>query len=79
MKRNGKIFFLNADVSRLQVTESRPLSDTREKLERLYSERINIYKDTADVTVPDLATPQDEAEYIMTKREELYDCNIHTL
>lgn len=71
LKRNGKIFFLNADVSRLQVTESRPLSDTREKLERLYSERINIYKDTADVTVPDLATPQDEAEYIMKKREEL--------
>ena len=71
LKRNGKIFFLNADVSRLQVTESRPLSDTREKLERLYSERMNIYKETADVTVPDLATPQDEAEYIMTKREEL--------
>lgn len=71
LKRNGKVFFLNADVSRLQVTENRPLSDTREKLEKLYCERISIYKASADVTVPDLATPQDEAEYIITKREEL--------
>jgi len=70
-KRNGKVFFLNADISRLQATESRPLSDTREKLEKLYAERMRIYKETADVTVPDLAAPEDEAEYIMTKREEL--------
>ena len=71
LKRNGKIFFLNADASRLQATESRPLSDTREKLEKLYSERMSIYRETADVTVPDLAAPQDEAEYIIRKREEL--------
>ena len=71
LKRNGKVFFLDADLSRLQATESRPLSDTREKLKKLYDERINIYKDTAEVIVPDLATPEDEAEYIITKREEL--------
>jgi len=71
LKRNGKLFFLNADISRLQATDSRPLSNTREKLERLYSERMSIYKSTADVTVPDMAAPKDEAEYITAKREEL--------
>lgn len=71
LKRNGKLYFLNADLSRLQATDSRPLSDTQEKLARLYTERMSIYTGTADVVVPDLRTPQDEADYITTKREEL--------
>ncbi len=71
LRRNGKIFFLNADVSRLKATEERPLSDTADKLAKLYAERSTIYKETADVTVPDLAAPQDEADYITRKREEL--------
>ena len=70
LKRNGKLFFLNADLSRLQATDRRPLSDTPEKLARLYTERMRIYKETADVTVPDLATPEAEAKYIMSKRKE---------
>ena len=71
LKRNGKMYFLNADISRLQATDNRPLSDTQEKLKKLYAERMRIYKETADVIVPDLETPQDEADYITTKREEL--------
>lgn len=71
LKRNGKLFFLNADISRLQATADRPLSDTCEKLAKLYAERKHIYQETADVTVPDLETPEDEANYIMTKREKL--------
>ena len=71
LKRNGKLYFLNADLSRLQATDSRPLSDTQEKLTRLYTERMSLYTGTADVVVPDLRTPQDEADYITTKREEL--------
>lgn len=71
LKRNGKLYFLNADLSRLQATDSRPLSDTQEKLARLYTERMSLYTGTADVVVPDLRTPQDEADYITTKREEL--------
>lgn len=71
LKRNGKLYFLNADLSRLQATDSRPLSDTQEKLARLYAERMSIYTGTADVIVHDLTTPQDEADYIITKREEL--------
>ncbi len=71
LKRNGKIFFINADLGRISVSDSRPLSDTREKLEKLYSERIDIYRKTADAIVPDMATPGEEAQYIMKKRKEL--------
>ena len=70
LKRNGKLFFINADLKRLHATDDRPLSDTYEKLEKLYFERIGIYKETADVIVPDMPTPDDEAEYIISKRLE---------
>ncbi len=71
LKRNGKIFFIDAKVSRLQATEDRPLSNTGDKLVKLYNERINIYRATADITVPDMETPEAEAEYILAKRMEL--------
>ena len=71
LKRNGKIFFLNAGLSRLKATDDRPLSNTEDKLAELYSQRIEIYKSTADVTVLDLESPEAEVEYILTKRMEL--------
>ncbi len=71
LKRNGKLFFIDAELSRLRATDDRPLSDTEDKLVRLYNDRIDIYRSTADVTVPDMATPEAEAEYILAKRMEL--------
>ena len=71
LKRNGRLYFLNAELSRLQATNSRPLSDTVEKLKRLYMERMPVYQKSADVVVPDLAEPQEEAKYITTKRKDL--------
>ena len=71
LKRNGRVYFLNAELSRLQATGSRPLSDTEEKLKRLYAERMPIYQNSADVVVPDLAEPQEEADYITKKRKNL--------
>ena len=70
LKRNGKLFFIDADIKRLRATDSRPLSDTYEKLKKLYSERLGIYKSSADVVVPDMKEPEDVAEYILTKRME---------
>lgn len=70
LKRNGKVFFINAEVSRLCATDDRPLSDTKEKIAKLYNERIDIYKATADVIVPDMETPEAEAEYILSERME---------
>ncbi len=71
LKRNGKLFFLNAALSRLHATEDRPLSNTEEKLIKIYAERLDTYKATADVIVPDMATPEAEAEYILARRKEL--------
>ena len=71
LKRNGRLYFLNAELSRLQATDNRPLSDTEDKLKRLYAERMPIYQKTADVVVPDLAEPQEEANYITKKRKDL--------
>jgi len=71
LKRNGKLFFIDADIKRLQATTDRPLSDTLDKLEKLYSKRIGIYRSSADVVVPDMDTPKSEAEYIIKKRMEL--------
>ena len=71
LKRNGKLFFIDADINRLHATDDRPLSDTEDKLKKLYDERIDIYNGTADVVVPDMATAELEAEYIMAKRQEI--------
>ena len=71
LSQNGKLFFLDADLNRLQATASRPLSDTPEKLQKLYEERIDIYRGTAHVSVPDLGTAEKEASYILSKRKEL--------
>ena len=71
LKRNGKIFFIDANLERLCVTEDRPLSNTLDKLAKLYDERIDIYRATADVTVPDMESAQAEADYILKKRLEL--------
>ena len=70
LRRNGRLYFLQADLSRLQATDSRPLSDTPAKLASLYAQRMPIYRDTAHVTVPDFQTPQATAEYIILKRKE---------
>ncbi len=69
LKRNGRLFFLDAPLSRLCATADRPLSDTADKLAKLYDERMEIYRTTADVVVP-MTTPEQEAAYILTKRME---------
>ena len=71
LKRNGKLFFLDAPLSRLRATSDRPLSDTEDKLVVLYNARIDIYRATADVTVPAMETADAEAEYILKKRMDL--------
>ena len=70
LRRNGKVFFLYAPISRLCATEDRPLSDTMEKLVALYEQRINLYRACADVTVADMGSAEAEAEYILSKRTE---------
>ena len=68
---HGKLFFLNAGLGRLRATQDRPLSNTDEKLAALYAQRMPIYEASADVFVPDMPTPEEEAAYIIKKRMEL--------
>ena len=69
LKHNGRLFFLDAPLERLRATDDRPLSDTADKLAKLYNERMPIYRATADVVVP-MTTPEQEVAYILTKRME---------
>lgn len=71
LKQNGKIYFIDADINRIRATSDRPLSDTYEKLMKVYDARIDIYKGTADVIVSEMATAKLEADYIIEKRDEI--------
>ena len=70
LKHNGRLFFLDVPLSRLQATADRPLSDTADKLAALYEQRIDIYRTAADVVVPNDTTPDDAAASILAKRME---------
>ena len=65
LKRNGKLFFINEDMERLKATEGISL------FADAYEDRFGIYQATADVVVPDMVTPEAQAEYIIAKRLEL--------
>lgn len=51
MKQNGVTVFLDRDISLLTATSDRPLSSTKEALEKLYETRLPVYKKAADLTV----------------------------
>lgn len=48
LKSNGKVLFIDRPLSELIVTDDRPLSSSKEKLEKLYAERYGIYLAAAD-------------------------------
>ncbi len=49
LKRNGKIVFLDRSLEDIKPTSDRPLSDTKELLEKRYKERYPIYLSSADI------------------------------
>ena len=71
LRRNGKLYFINADLGRLRATGDRPLANTEEKIKNLVAQRSPIYHAAADVIVPDMPTAREEADYILRKRVEL--------
>ena len=62
LRLNGVIVFIDRPLDQLKATDSRPLSDDREKLERLYKERYEIYKNTADIVVKTGGAKKDSAK-----------------
>ena len=49
LSENGRIYFIDRALSSIVVTSDRPLSSSREDLERRYNERYDIYCTCADV------------------------------
>lgn len=69
LRRNGRIYFLDRPVEKLLPTADRPLSATREGLERRYQERRDIYLAAADLRIPDPETPEAAVEIIRKDRK----------
>ncbi len=51
LKAYGRLYFLNRDLNSLKPTSDRPLADDFCKLQKLYNERLPIYKKAADETI----------------------------
>jgi hypothetical protein len=46
------IYFLDAPLEILEVTNDRPLSSTKEALQQRYDERYSVYLSTCDCVIP---------------------------
>ena len=51
LKQNGIVIFMDRPLEKLITTDDRPLSSSREALEKRYNERYDIYRASADVIV----------------------------
>lgn len=51
LRQNGKIYFLDRPIGALLPTEDRPLARSADDIRRLYRERYDIYRATADVII----------------------------
>ena len=64
LRQNGKLYFLDRDLSNLTPTDSRPLATKKEAIERLYNERHGIYTSVCDYRIDGNLTPNEEADLI---------------
>ncbi len=51
LRQNGKLVFLERSLENLIPTLDRPTADSREKMERLYRERLPVYRAAADAVI----------------------------
>ena len=64
LRRNGRIYFIDRDISLITPTKSRPLSSNREKLQKLYNERYEIYLSSCDRRIENNGSPEECADKI---------------
>ena len=64
LRKNGNIYFLDRPLKNLIPTEERPLSSTREAIEKRYSERYDIYCLSADERIDASGDAESVAEAI---------------
>jgi len=65
LKHNGVLFFINRDIKKLVATSDRPLSNNRNDLEKLYEERLPLYRKYMDVEVDNNGDIEDTVNTIM--------------
>ena len=65
LSKNGIIVWLNRDMPLLQSSDYTPLSRTREALEKLYYERLPLYRQYADLTADANGSSEQTAENII--------------
>ena len=69
LKHNGEIFFINRNVNKLKPTPSRPLSNNKIDLRRLYDERLRTYRKNADYIIRNDNEIDDAVKEILKVRE----------
>ncbi len=65
LSQNGRLLFLDAPLETLVATEDRPLSQTKEALTKLYFERYDIYKKSADRVIDITRDKKENLEKIL--------------
>lgn len=65
LKQNGVLVFLDRRPENLVATDDRPLSSRRSALEKLYTERYDIYCAAAELHIDANTTPEAEADAIL--------------
>ena len=65
LKHNGNVYFLDRSISLLMPTSDRPLSSSREALEKRFKERYPIYCDVCDIRIDGNGTPQEVADKVI--------------
>lgn len=69
LKKNGKVIFLDRDLSLLTPTSDRPTASDLEAMKKRYEQRYDIYTSTADIKVNGSLSAEDVAE---TVKEEFF-------
>jgi shikimate kinase len=64
LKENGRVYFINRPLNELISTDDRPLSNSRESLEKRYNERYSLYISSADVVIDGSGSIEEVAKRI---------------
>ena len=51
LKRNGILFFIDRNIDNIKPTKSRPLTEDRDKLKKVYDLRLPLYENYADYVI----------------------------
>ena len=70
LKRSGVTVFLDRALENLTASDDRPLASKRSALERLYSQRYELYKAAAEITIDANKTLVEEAREVLKEAEK---------